>query len=83
MISPAEKDLLEVMDEGHRVLNDLRGAETYPRNLLGAIRMAEPDALASAVFTALVVSSDDEAPDPIRDLRDQWREDAGKRGGDA
>lgn len=82
MISPAEKDLLEVMDEGHRVLNDLRG-ETYPRNLLGAIRIAEPDSLASAVFTALVVSSDDKAPIPIRDLRDQWREDVAKRGGDA
>jgi hypothetical protein len=39
MISPAEQDLLEVMDEGHRALDDLRG-ETYPANLLGAIRLA-------------------------------------------
>lgn len=80
MISKAEQDLLEVMDEGRGALTDLR-EETYPRNLLGAIRMMDRDPLASALFAVLVASSDDDGPIPIRELRDQWREDAAKRDG--
>ena len=80
MISKAEQDLLEVMDEGRGALTDL-GDETYPRNLLGAIRMMERDPLVSALFAVLVASSDDDGPTAIRDLRDQWREDAANRRG--
>ena len=76
----SEADLLEVLDDGHGLVNDFREA-TPPTGLLAVIKLTvetDPSAAIAALFAAVVLSSepDRETPPAIRELYEQWHRHA-------